>query len=71
MSDDKESAKEKKPSWQYTSTALKNALNAWEELSQKAETLSADEKMIQDMQKLLVDLQVKIKELSVESPTST
>lgn len=58
-------------SWQYTSTELKSALDAWAELSQKAPSLSADEQMLQDMQKLLKDLQVKIQELSAEAPAAT
>lgn len=58
-------------SWQYTSTELKDALDAWAELSRKAPSLSADEKMLNDMQKLLKDLQIKIKELSEDAPTST
>jgi hypothetical protein len=56
-----------KHKWQFTSTELKKALDSWADLSARLPEPTADEQMIQDMQKLLKDLQIKIQELSSDS----
>jgi len=57
--------KEKKTlQWKKTSSRLKQAFAAWDELSRQAPTLSADEQRLEEMRKLLTDLKSKIEALS-------
>ncbi len=51
-------------SWQWTSTELKSALDHWEVMAHEIHGPSPDEKMLQDMQKLLSDLKITLDSLS-------
>lgn len=52
--------------WSSTCNQLKQAFDAWADLSRGPAVLSADEKRMQEMKELLRDLKGKIDELSAE-----
>lgn len=52
--------------WSSTCNQLKQAFDAWADLSRGPAALSADEKRMQEMKELLRDLKGKIDELSAE-----
>lgn len=59
-------AKDKTNNWQNTCHQLKNAFDAWADLSRQPQALSADEKRLQEMKELLKDLKGKLDALSLE-----
>ncbi|MFN7728536.1 MAG: hypothetical protein ACK5P7_05225 [Bdellovibrio sp.] len=52
--------------WQSTCSQLKNAFDAWADLSRQPQALSVDERRLQEMKDLLRDLKGKIDALSME-----
>ena len=62
-----ETSRDKKPEdaspFKKATSELKSALNTWNQLSKEKLPPSADEQMLEDMQKLLLELQNKMKDL--------
>lgn len=56
--------------WNQTCDQLKQAFTAWDELSRRNPALSADEKRLHEMKRLLVDLKEKLEALSETPPES-
>jgi len=56
----------KNKQWQRTCNQLKDAFDAWVDLSRAPQVLSADEKRLQEMKELLRDLKGKLDALSAE-----
>jgi hypothetical protein len=54
----------KNPQWNKTCSQLKQAFQAWDELSRLAPALSADEKRLQEMKSLLKELKGQLDALS-------
>ena len=64
MSNDNKNDNKNKPAWQYTSQDLKKSLDLWDELSNKEDRLAPDEKLLNDMKKLIHEIELKIKEFN-------
>ena len=66
LKDENQTGSENSEQLSRTGADLKKALEAWDELSANLQDgqLSADEQMLQDMQKLLKQLQSKIEEFN-------
>lgn len=62
MTDNKNSQKTK---FAFIHQDLKSALNLWEELSQQAPSLAADEKQLKEVKEILRQLQDKMTELDL------
>lgn len=54
------------PTFSQIKTDLTSALNEWDRISEQAPTVSKDEEKLKDMQKLLRELQAKMKELNLD-----
>jgi TATA-binding protein-associated factor Taf7 len=64
ISDHNDEAKNHRRNWQWKSNELKKALDDWQHLTEEVHGPSPDEQVLQDMQKLIKEIQAKLNQFT-------